>query len=43
MGLADRGSLSAGRRADLVALDRDQRVIAVWQGGVPLARATVRA
>ena len=43
MGLADRGSLSAGRRADLVALDRDLRVIAVWQGGAPLANAAVRA
>ncbi len=33
IGLADRGRIAAGARADLVALDADLRVIAVWQGG----------
>ena len=32
-GLPDRGRVAAGERADLVALDRDLRVRAVWQGG----------
>ena len=36
MCLADRGRLAAGCRADLVALDRELRVVAVWQGGVRL-------
>jgi N-acetylglucosamine-6-phosphate deacetylase len=33
MGLADRGEIAPGRRADLVALDRDLRVVAVWLEG----------
>ncbi len=33
IGLPDRGRIAAGARADLVALDGDLRVIAVWQGG----------
>jgi N-acetylglucosamine-6-phosphate deacetylase len=36
MRLTDRGRLAAGCRADLVALDRELRVIAVWQSGVRL-------
>jgi len=34
LGLADRGDIVAGRRADLVALDDDLRVETVWVGGV---------
>ena len=33
IGLSDRGRIAAGARADLVALDGDLRVVAVWQGG----------
>ena len=33
IGLPDRGRIAAGARADLVALDGDLRVVAVWQGG----------
>lgn len=33
MGLEDRGSIESRRRADLVALDRDLRVAAVWLEG----------
>lgn len=33
IGLGDRGRIAAGMRADLVALDSDLRVVAVWQGG----------
>ncbi len=36
MRMNDRGRLTAGCRADLVALDADLRAIAVWQGGVRL-------
>ena len=36
MGMHDRGRLAAGCRADLVALDADLCVVAVWQGGVRL-------
>jgi len=32
-GLADRGALEVGRRADIVALDADRQVIAVLHGG----------
>ena len=39
IGLADRGRIAAGARADLVALDAELRVIAVWQGGQRLAPA----
>jgi len=44
MRLADRGRLAAGCRADLVALDKELRVIGVWQGGaaVSLAKAAPR-
>ncbi|NOX29486.1 MAG: amidohydrolase family protein, partial [Actinobacteria bacterium] len=35
MGLADRGSIEAGRRADVVALDPDDRVVGVWVRGQP--------
>lgn len=35
-GLADRGRIAAGWRADLVALDRELRVAAVWQQGSPV-------
>ncbi len=35
MGLADRGSIEAGRRADVVALDPDDRVVGVWVSGQP--------
>jgi len=35
-GLADRGRLVPGARADLVALDDDLRVVAVWQNGARL-------
>lgn len=38
VGLADRGRIAAGVRADLVALDSDLRVLAVWQGGVRIMR-----
>ena len=38
MGLYDRGRVAAGCRADLVALDADLRVIAVWHGGVRLQK-----
>jgi len=33
LGLRDRGRVAPGLRADLVALDADWRVVAVWQGG----------
>ncbi|MBK5222335.1 MAG: amidohydrolase family protein [Acidimicrobiia bacterium] len=33
LGLVDRGTIATGRRADLVALDLDLRVDAVWIGG----------
>jgi N-acetylglucosamine-6-phosphate deacetylase len=33
----ERGTLGAGARADLVALDADLRVIDTWIGGVPSA------
>ena len=33
LGLSDRGTIAAGRRADLVALDADLHVQAVWIGG----------
>lgn len=33
LGLTDRGRLDAGLRADLVALDDDLRLVAVWVGG----------
>jgi N-acetylglucosamine-6-phosphate deacetylase len=33
VGLHDRGRIEVGRRADLVALDRDLRVAAVWAAG----------
>lgn len=36
LGLADRGRIAAGARADLVALDAGMVVRAVWQGGVRL-------
>ena len=36
LGLADRGRIVPGARADLVALDADLRVVAVWQEGAPL-------
>jgi N-acetylglucosamine-6-phosphate deacetylase len=36
MRLVDRGRIAAGCRADLVALDADLRVVAVWQEGVRL-------
>ena len=36
MGMHDRGRLAAGCRADLVALDADLCVVAVWQGGARL-------
>ena len=36
IGLADRGRIAAGQRADLVALDGDLRVHAVWRAGVRL-------
>lgn len=36
IGIADRGRIAPGCRADLVALDADLRVDAVWQGGVRL-------
>jgi N-acetylglucosamine-6-phosphate deacetylase len=35
LGLGDRGRLTPGRRADLVALDSDLRVVATWIGGEP--------
>ena len=34
--LTDRGRIAPGCRADLVALDRDLNVVAVWQHGVRL-------
>jgi N-acetylglucosamine-6-phosphate deacetylase len=33
LGLRDRGRIAPGLRADLVALDAELRVVAVWQGG----------
>ena len=33
LGLRDRGRIAPGLRADLVALDADWRVVAVWQAG----------
>lgn len=36
MRFTDRGRIAAGCRADLVALDADLRIIAVWQEGVRL-------
>ena len=33
MGLADRGLLAVGQRADVVALDEDLRVMRVLRGG----------
>jgi N-acetylglucosamine-6-phosphate deacetylase len=33
LGLVDRGAIEIGRRADLVALDRDLRCAATWIGG----------
>jgi N-acetylglucosamine-6-phosphate deacetylase len=33
LGLVDRGAIEVGRRADLVALDRDLRCAATWIGG----------
>ena len=36
MAMADVGRIRRGARADLVALDRDLRPVAVWQGGVRL-------
>ena len=38
-GLPDRGRIAPGARADLVALDDDLRVVAVWQGGARVAAA----
>jgi N-acetylglucosamine-6-phosphate deacetylase len=39
LGLADRGVLEPGRRADIVALDRETlAVVAVWVGGKPVSR-----
>ena len=34
LGLDDRGRIAPGMRADLVALDPNMNVLAVWQGGV---------
>lgn len=34
MGLTDRGRIVEGARADLIALDADLNLLAVWQGGV---------
>lgn len=39
MGWTDRGRIEAGLRADLVALDDDLQVRAVWLAGVPVADA----
>ena len=39
LGLDDRGSIEPGRRADLVALDYELGVEAVWVGGRPVERA----
>ncbi len=36
--LADHGRIAAGARADLVALNGDLHVVAVWQGGKPVDR-----
>ena len=36
LGLADRGRLAAGLRADVVTLDDDWRVTGVWRGGEPV-------
>lgn len=38
LGLADRGRLSPGTRADVVAFDADLRVVQVWAGGEPQPR-----
>jgi N-acetylglucosamine-6-phosphate deacetylase len=37
LGLHDRGRIEVGRRADLVALDADMHVSAVWSGGREVA------
>jgi imidazolonepropionase-like amidohydrolase len=50
-GLADRGQIAPGRRADLVLVDGDpssditatRRIAGVWRGGVKLDREAVRA
>lgn len=39
MGLTDRGHLTKGARADILHLDDDLHLRAVWQGGQPLATA----
>ena len=39
IGLPDRGRIAAGVRADLVALDGDLRVVAIWQGGQRIGAA----
>jgi N-acetylglucosamine-6-phosphate deacetylase len=37
LGLADRGRIEVGRRADLVLLDDDLAVRGVWHGGTEVA------
>ena len=37
IGLADRGTIEAGRRADLVALDPDDQVRSVWANGIQVS------
>lgn len=41
LGLSDVGEIAPGRRADLVALQPDLTVAAVWRAGVPVERALV--
>jgi N-acetylglucosamine-6-phosphate deacetylase len=36
LGLADRGRLTPGARADVIALDGDLRPVEVWIGGDPV-------
>jgi N-acetylglucosamine-6-phosphate deacetylase len=36
LGIADRGRIDVGQRADIVELDEDLRVRRVWRAGTPV-------